>query len=136
MTNVLHDQVVGIPTNGVMMLAVAIQAEEDEVDFGKVDGERSVGHDDGEEESHAFCLKNQIPYLFVPIVPKQRFTPTEKEDAHTHRIELFHFRADMVIRVHDKCDVVNGAVFAVQITLVRHNNGAEDRILLFEEDGL
>ena len=112
-----------------MPLLVSVQAQKDQVRLRQIDGKGAVGDRIDNEKPHLLRLDHQIPEAFLPVSPQKSLSAAEKQDPHAHGIQLLHLSSDLPIWMNHPCEIVDRAVTAAQIALVRHDNRAEDRIL-------
>lgn len=133
--DVLQDQVVGVPPNGVVPLPVPVQAEENQVGLRQVQGKGAVGHHVHNEKAQRPGFDNQLPQSLLSVPPEEGLAAAEKQDAHPHLIQAGHLLPDLPVGMDHVGDVVHRTVLAVQIALVRQDNRAQNGVLLPEQDG-
>lgn len=127
--DILHNLVVGVSTDGIMPLPVAVQAEKDEIRFRQIQWKGSVCHHIDNKKSNPFGLNNQIPQGLALILPQKGLPAAEKQDAHSHGIQLPHLPMNPGIRMDHRSNVVHRAVLAGQVASVGHDDCAKDRRL-------
>ena len=76
--DILHDGVVGIATDCIMTLPVAVQTEQDQIRFRQINREGAVGHHIDDEKAHLFCFHYQIPQSTLSIPPEEGLTAAEE----------------------------------------------------------
>ena len=130
--DVLHDGVVGVAADDVVVLAVTVKTQKYQVCFRQINGKGTVGNDVNNQKSHCLGFDYEVAQGTIAILPKKRFTAAEEQDAYTHVVELLHFTTNLFIGVNDSGDVVDGAVFAMQVALVRNDDRTEDGVFFSE----
>lgn len=134
MFNILHDGVVGIATDCIMTLPVAVQTEQNQVRFRQINREGTVGHHIDDEKAHLLCFYHQIPQGAFSVPPEEGLTAAEEQDADSHVVELLHFSADLLIGMHNGGDVIDGTMLTLQVAFVCYNDRSQDRLLLAEQN--
>ena len=132
MFDVLHDGVVGIATDCIVTLPVAVQTEQDQIRFRQINREGAVGHYIDDEKAHFLCFHHQIPQGALSISPEEGLTAAEEQDTDSHIVELLHLLADLHIGMHNGGDVIDRTMLALQIAFVRYNDRSQNRLLLSE----
>ena len=99
-------------------------------------GERPIRNHVDDEKAHALCFYHQIPERACAILPKKCFAPTEEQNANAHVIELLHFLPNLFIGMDDCCDIVDGAVLAMQIAFIGYDDRSENCRFLFKQNCL
>ena len=133
---VFHDAVVGVASDGVVARFIAVEAEEDQICFRKIDRVGTVCHGINDEKAHFLGFPNEIAQSKVPITPKEGFASAEKKNANAHVIKLLHFALDLTVGMDDSGDIVDRAMLAMQIAFVGDDHRAEDGGFLTEQDRL
>ena len=134
--DVLQYAVVGIAANGVVSLAVAVQAEQDKVGLRQIDGVGAVGDHVDDEKAHFLGFDHKIPQSTVAVPPQKGLSAAEEQDPHPHVIELLHFLPDLRIGVDHGGDVIDRAMLAFEVAFIGDDHSTQNRILLTEQDGL
>lgn len=67
--DILQDQVVGVPPDGVVPLPVPVQAEKDQVGLGQVQRVGAVGHHIDNEKAQRPGLDDQLPQSSLSVPP-------------------------------------------------------------------
>ena len=112
MANVFHDKIIGLTPDLIVPLPVSVQAQKDQVRLRQIDGKGAVGDHVDNEKSHLFCFHYQISEALLIVSPQERLSAAEKQNPHTHGIQLFHLSLDLPVRVDDSCDIVDRTVAA------------------------
>ena len=131
-----HDEVVSIAAHSVMAFPVAVQTEQDEISFRKIQRKRPVRHHIDDEEAHTLRLYHQIAQGEVAVFPEEGLAAAEEKYAHAHCIELTHFRKDLPVWVKPRSDIVHRAVSAPEIAAVGQNDSSQYGVLPAQEHGL
>lgn len=71
---------------------------------------------------------DQLSQRALAVAPEEGLAAAEEEDAHAHIIELLHLPADLFIWMDDCRDIIDRAVFAVQVAFVGQDHRPEDRL--------
>ena len=135
-SNILHNDVVGISTHGVMTLSIAVKTEQNEICFGKINGKRTVGHDVYDQKAHLFRFDDQIFDCFIAVFPQKSLSSTEKQNSNAHIVETPHLFYNLHVRMDNRRYIIDGAMLAFQIASVRYNDRSKNRISLTEKNRL
>ena len=134
--DVLHDGVIGIAADLIVALPVAVQTQKDQIRFRKIDGKRTVRHDIHNEKAYGLRFDDQLSQRALAVAPEEGLAAAEEEDAHAYIIELLHLPADLFIWMDDCRDIIDRAVFAVQVAFVGQDHRPEDRLFFSQQDRL
>ena len=95
-----------------MPLPVAVQAEQDKVGLGKVNGKGSIGQDVDYQEAHGFRFPHQIPQRAPCVAPQECFSSAEEKNTGSHLKKPMHLSLKLSIRMDDGSYIVYRAVLA------------------------
>src|SRR5699024_7665950 len=104
-----------IAADRIVPLPVAIQAEENQVGFWKIDGECAVRHHIDDEKSHLLRFENQVAERVRTVFPEKGFPAAEKQNAYAHIVKLPHFISDLPVWMDNPYDIVDKTMPAMQI---------------------
>ena len=130
--DILHDGVVGVAADDVVVLAVTVKTQKYQVCFRQINGKGTVGNNVDNQKSHCLGFYHKVAQGTIAVLPKKGLPATEEQNAYTQVVELLHFFTNLLIWVNHGSDVVDGAVFAVQVTLVRNDDSAKDGVFFAE----
>jgi len=81
LADILKYEIVSIPADGIVPLAVPVQAQQDQVCLRQVYGKCAVGDHIDDQIAHLFRLHHQIPQGFLAVFPQKSLPAAEEEDA-------------------------------------------------------
>ena len=129
LTDIMQDRIVGVATDGVMPLPIAVQTQEDQIRFRQINGEGTVGNHIDDQKAHCLGFDDQVTERFLTVPPEKGFSSAEEQNPHAHIVQGLHFLTDFFIGVDYRSNIIDRAVLAVQVTLICNDNCAQNRFL-------